>query len=194
MATDGQPAQPFAAREGRLVLGPGNRIDAFVDCNLKPGASAPIVVDSTDGPVTIATIVCEAGEAARPTMRDEPQPLPANGLPDRMDFRGAFRLDATIGRQAGNDTHATFSVKRGRTVMLGLSNPTSETRPIHLHGHSFRLLDALDDGWKPFWLDTIPVAPRGNVRIAFVADNPGKWLLQGLDQGHGAAAWFEVSR
>ncbi|MGB6752908.1 MAG: multicopper oxidase domain-containing protein [Xanthobacteraceae bacterium] len=50
---------------------------------------------------------------------------------------------------------------------------------IHLHGHSFRLLDALDDGWKPFWLDTMPVAPGGKARIALVADNPGKWLIEG---------------
>ncbi|MGB8741256.1 MAG: multicopper oxidase domain-containing protein, partial [Xanthobacteraceae bacterium] len=50
---------------------------------------------------------------------------------------------------------------------------------IHLHGHSFRLLDALDDGWKPFWLDTMPVAPGGKARIAFVADDPGKWLIEG---------------
>ena len=44
MATDGEPAQPIAAREGRLSLGPGNRIDLFVDCTLAPGANAPITL------------------------------------------------------------------------------------------------------------------------------------------------------
>ena len=74
--------------------------------------------------------------------------------------------------------------------MLGVSNPGSENSFIHLHGHCFRLLDALDDGWKPFWLDTMPLTARGKARIAFVADNPGKWLIEGLN---GANAWFEVT-
>ena len=47
---------------------------------------------------------------------------------------------------------------------------------MHLHGHHVRLLDALDDGWKPFWLDTILAPPQRTTRVAFVADNRGKWL------------------
>ena len=31
MALDGQPAEPFPARNGALVLAPGGRVDAFVD-------------------------------------------------------------------------------------------------------------------------------------------------------------------
>ena len=31
MALDGQPAEPFPARNGALVLAPGGRADAFVD-------------------------------------------------------------------------------------------------------------------------------------------------------------------
>ena len=77
--------------------------------------------------------------------------------------------------------------------MLKVSNITLENCYIHLHGHSFRLLDALDDGWKPFWLDTLPLAPQASARIAFVADNPGQWLIEGLAAKHGAEeAWFEV--
>ena len=47
---------------------------------------------------------------------------------------------------------------------------------VHVHGHHFRLLDRLDDGWKPYWLDTLVVGDQVE-RIAFVADNPGKWLI-----------------
>ena len=28
--------------------------------------------------------------------------------------------------------------------------------------------------------------------MAFVADNPGKWLIEGLTMATGADAWFEV--
>ena len=44
MAIDGQPAEPFVARDGRLVLGPGNRIDLFFDATLSPGTNAPLLL------------------------------------------------------------------------------------------------------------------------------------------------------
>ena len=66
---------------------------------------------------------------------------------------------------------------------------------VHLHGHSVRLLDRLDDGWKPFWLDTLVVGEQTE-RIAFVADNPGKWLIECRAAGAqdaGTAVWFAVT-
>jgi FtsP/CotA-like multicopper oxidase with cupredoxin domain len=192
MATDGQPAEPFAARDGRLSLGPGNRVDVFIDCTLFPEATAPVTIEGMAAP--IARIVCQAGTAAIKAPRQEPHPLPPNGLPERMDFARALRFEG-VGSRAGVERKAPlFTVKRGRTVVLKLSNPTSENAYIHLHGHSFRLLDALDDGWKPFWLDTLPLAPGTDARVGFVADNRGKWLIEGLVGSHGAdEAWFEVT-
>jgi FtsP/CotA-like multicopper oxidase with cupredoxin domain len=196
MATDGEPAEPFAARGGRLALGPGNRIDVFVDCTLEPGASTPVVADFADAPIPIAHIICEDGPASRPAPRPDPQPLPPNPLPERMDFVGALRFGIPIGKHPAKDAKSTsplFSIKRGRTVVIALSNPTGENGFIHLHGHHFRLLDALDDGWKPFWLDTLPIAPQSDIRIAFVADNPGKWLIEGLAKDGAPETWFEVT-
>jgi FtsP/CotA-like multicopper oxidase with cupredoxin domain len=196
MAIDGQPAQPFVAREGELTLGAGNRIDTIVDCTLAPGNSASMTVEDTDRPERrpVVTIQCDPEKPGRPTPRDAPKSLPPNPLPERMDFRDADRFEAAIGRTDPDKKAALrFVVKRGRTVMLGLSNPTSENGFIHVHGHCFRLLDALDDGWKPFWLDTMPVAPGGKARIAFVADNPGEWLIEGLaDDYLGAGGYFVV--
>ena len=66
---------------------------------------------------------------------------------------------------------------------------------LHLHGHHFRLLDRLDDGWKPYWLDTLVVGEAVE-RIAFVADNPGRWLIECrmLERPDtGGAAWFAVT-
>ena len=75
---------------------------------------------------------------------------------------------------------------------MALHNPSGHPQVVHLHGHHFRLLDRLDDGWKPYWLDTLVVGGQIE-RIAFVADNPGKWLidcrtLDGADIG--TAGWF----
>jgi FtsP/CotA-like multicopper oxidase with cupredoxin domain len=89
-----------------------------------------------------------------------------------------------------------FSVRRGRIVVLALANRTEAAQVVHLHGHSARLLDRLDDGWKPFWMDTLLVEPRATERIAFLADNPGKWAIdaRALDRdAAGLAGWFEVT-
>ncbi len=91
--------------------------------------------------------------------------------------------------------HPLFTVRRGRAVTLALRNPAGHPHAVHLHGHHFRLLDRLDDGWKPFWLDTLVVGEQVE-RIAFVADNPGKWLIHSrrLEQtGTDVAVWFAVT-
>ena len=63
-----------------------------------------------------------------------------------------------------------FRAKAGRTVVLALTNRGDIADVFHLHGHHFRLLDRLDDGWKPFWLDTLAVEPGQTQRIAFAAE------------------------
>ena len=95
----------------------------------------------------------------------------------------------------GESAAPIFSISRGRGVNLALQNPSGHPHVVHVHGHHFRLLDRLDDGWKPYWLDTLVVGELGE-RIAFVADNPGKWLIESrpLDRtGGSAAVWFAVT-
>ncbi len=87
-----------------------------------------------------------------------------------------------------------FATERGRTVVMALDNRDARSHVVHLRGHHFRLLDRLDDGWKPYWLDTILVRPRQTERIAFVADNPGRWLIEhrAIDGPAALGNWFEV--
>jgi FtsP/CotA-like multicopper oxidase with cupredoxin domain len=187
MAIDGQPAEPFAARDGRITLGPGNRVDLFVDATLKAGDNAMLFAESAGGDAPLLRLVYE-GAPARAASLPELKSLPANPLPERMDFRGALRVDISVDATTLGRGAPLFQTKRGRTVMLALANKTAALQMIHLHGHSVRLLDKLDDGWKPFWLDTIALSPQNITRVAFVADNPGKWLIESQT----AATWFEV--
>jgi FtsP/CotA-like multicopper oxidase with cupredoxin domain len=194
MAIDGEPAQPFMARDSQVALGPGNRIDLFVDVATE-SASVPIVLrDAADEPHEIARLIARPSDGA--TKFSDPRPLPANPLPERMDFRGALKTDVGIGATAGElGAQPLFTIARGRTVMLALVNRTDRPRAVHLHGHHFRLLDRLDDGWKPFWLDTVLVPPRETQRVAFVGDNVGKWLIDGhatAEADATPAGWFEV--
>lgn len=200
MAIDGQPAEPFVARDGAIALGPGNRLDAFVDATLDPGSIAPILLSDFGSEVAIARLVYHGGAAARAEPRPDPAPLSPNPLPARMNFAGALKLDVPLGGDAAGGFvpkpgQPLFRVKGGRTVMLAFHNRTPAPHAIHVHGHHVRLLDKLDDGWKPFWLDTVLSLPSDTTRIAFVADNPGKWALQARSlggEGAGLTAWFEV--
>jgi len=85
--------------------------------------------------------------------------------------------------------------QRGRTYVLALKNETAWWHPMHLHGHSFRVLSrngaAIDDA---IWGDTVLVEPRQTVEVAFVADNPGDWMLHCHVIDHQVAGMMTVLR
>lgn len=230
MAIDGQPAEPFLARDGRFILGPGSRVDLFVDADREAFRILADTLEGSEAPIIRFTPKAQDGFRATPR-GEAPKPLPANPLPARIDLKSAFRLDIpleggamsplmmrrmrsgaaipghgldpaarlwTIAGLASSGHHgpALFSVPRGKPVVLAFRNDTAFPHGMHLHGHHFRLLDNLDDGWKPFWLDTLLIDARQTTRIAFIADNPGKWMIHCHMLEHqesGMAAWFEVT-
>ena len=85
------------------------------------------------------------------------------------------------GRSATEDDHAhvpLLTLDRDTTVVLELVNDTNWWHPIHLHGHSFRILSR--DGRalpRSIVADTSLLPPRGRAEVAFVADNPGDWMF-----------------
>jgi FtsP/CotA-like multicopper oxidase with cupredoxin domain len=76
-------------------------------------------------------------------------------------------------------THAPLlELKRGGHYVLALDNETAWHHPIHLHGHAFRVIARNGEPTRHReWQDTVLMAPRERVDIAFVADNPGDWML-----------------
>jgi len=206
MAIDGEPTEPFEAQNGRVMLGPGNRLDLLVDTTLAAGDSSSILVEQPIGDVPVARLVYDRTPPTRLVRRPDPSPLPANPLPLRMGFEQAVRVGIDLADdeaipQGGPWTVAAlapaplFSVRPGRTVILTLINRDDTPQGFHVHGHHFRLLDNLDDGWKPFWLDTLMVPARQTLRLAFVADNAGRWPIErrSLKPWRPTfTAWFEV--
>ncbi|WP_409346818.1 multicopper oxidase family protein [Paenibacillus sp. MBLB4367] len=72
-------------------------------------------------------------------------------------------------------------VKKGETVRLRLINAGYLTHRIHLHGHDYRITAA--DGQSlnnPGLLrdSVVEIAPGERYDIEFVADNPGRWLIE----------------
>jgi FtsP/CotA-like multicopper oxidase with cupredoxin domain len=71
-----------------------------------------------------------------------------------------------------------LALRKGQSCVLVLRNETAWWHPMHLHGHSFRVISRNDQPpARPEWRDTVLVPPREAVEIAFVADNPGDWMF-----------------
>jgi FtsP/CotA-like multicopper oxidase with cupredoxin domain len=203
MAIDGEPAEPFPARNGAVVLAPGGRVDAFVDSIGQPGSTSPILLHDGKEARPIARLVASTEPPIRSAPLPPAPPLPSNGLPAQLDLKNATRVDLTLAPQAEWVTPAGFAAtaapafraKAGRTVVLALTNRAEIATVFHLHGHHFRLLDRLDDGWKPFWLDTLAIEPKQTQRIAFSADYTGRWLIETMATDWAAprlVRWYSV--
>jgi FtsP/CotA-like multicopper oxidase with cupredoxin domain len=89
-----------------------------------------------------------------------------------------------------------MSFARGTSVRLRLTNTTPHVHPMHLHGHTFKVLSASKLKRPEHWADTVLVMPEERVEIAFVADNPGNWMIHCHIIEHqetGMMAWFKVA-
>ena len=204
MALDSQPAEPFLARNGALLLAPGARIDAFIDATAPAGSKAGILLHDGQEARPIGRLVVSDEPPLRAVPLPPAPPLPPNELPTRLDLRNALRFELVLGAPAADwvavpgftaSSAPAFRAKAGRTVVLALTNRAATATVFHLHGHHFRLLDRLDEGWKPFWLDTLAIEPGQTERVAFAADHRGHWLLEAMAADWAAprlVRWYSV--
>ncbi len=65
----------------------------------------------------------------------------------------------------------------GRTYRLALTNKTLYDHPVHIHGHTFKVLASDKPGVPVHYADTVLLRPEETLDVAFVADNPGDWML-----------------
>jgi FtsP/CotA-like multicopper oxidase with cupredoxin domain len=204
MALDSQPSEPFPARNGALVLAPGGRTDVFIDVTKPPGSSSAILLHNGKEARPIARLVVSKDPPIRNAPLAVAPPLPSNGLPTELDLRNAMRIDLTLGGAQADwvapaaftaSARPVFKAKTGRTVVLALVNRGDIATVFHLHGHHFRLLDRLDDGWKPFWLDTLAIEAGQTQRIAFSVQYAGRWLMESVATDWAAprlVQWYSV--
>ncbi|HMA35487.1 MAG TPA: multicopper oxidase family protein [Chloroflexia bacterium] len=110
------------------------------------------------------------------TSFDVSQDLHIGVVPGFRD--GAFENIHLLNGQAAPDT-APILVRPGQVVRLRFINETDEYHPMHLHGHIFSVISK--NGQRitgsPVHLDSILVAPHETWEVAFLADNPGLWML-----------------
>ncbi|HEY0234936.1 MAG TPA: multicopper oxidase domain-containing protein, partial [Afipia sp.] len=184
---------------GQIVLGPGTRADAFVDAARPSGTASDILLHDGTKAMPIGRIVTSGEERAAPL--PAPAPLSPSASP-RVDLKTAQRFDLSLdpaqwSAPAAFDRSSkpALRVKRGQTVTLAITNAAQSPATFHLHGHHFRLLDRMDDGWKPFWLDTLVFQPGQTQRIAFAADFTGNFLMEAMGNAWSAPRllrWYGI--
>jgi FtsP/CotA-like multicopper oxidase with cupredoxin domain len=217
IALDGHPVEP--AKAARVVLGPGMRADLILDCLGKPGSRHRVVDDFYPRRAYRLLDVSYGDERAPDRALAGPPRLAANpvaepdvgraerhnvrfdgGMMGRMPMQpGQGQMIWTVnGKSVADHAHRhepMLSLQRGRSYVLELANETAWHHPIHLHGHTFRVLSR--DG-KPNprreWSDTVLLDPRSGADIAFVADNPGDWMFHCHILEHQASGMMAVVR
>lgn len=223
VALDGQPL-PAPRAAGPLVLAPGQRADLIVDATAGEGEEGLLVYRGREQDFTLASFTFrgQAREARLPA----PRPLPPNPVPPLGDLsqarRETLRMDGgAMGRMrqamlggrmvgvrelAGQGKVWAFNglaempdaplltASRGETVRLAMANDSAWPHAMHLHGHHFRAIAS--DGAAGPLRDTLLLDRGETAEIAFVADNPGDWLLHCHMPGHsfsGMKTWFRVA-
>lgn len=120
----------------------------------------------------------------------------SGGMGSGMHGRAIWSIN---GMSMTGDGHAGMppmvTLAEGVSHLVAMRNETAWWHPMHLHGFSFRVLkrNGLQVPHKQ-WADTILLAPRDTVEVAFVADHPGDWMLHCHVTDHQTAGLMTVLR
>jgi len=219
IALDGQPVEPYQLEGGAVLLGPAMRADLILDMMAAPG-SRHEVHDGFYRRLAYKLVDLEYGD--EPPLRAraaDPPRLAANPLAE-PDVRGAERHEIVftggmMGDMRGMGRGMAWAVnglangcgdgglpfepflvlRKGRSYVLHLVNDTAWHHPIHLHGHSFLVVSSNGEATPHReWLDTVMLNPRERAEIAFVADNPGDWMLHCHVLDHQASGMMSCIR
>jgi FtsP/CotA-like multicopper oxidase with cupredoxin domain len=88
-----------------------------------------------------------------------------------------------------------LTLRRNASVIFALKNDSVFDHPIHLHGHTFRIVSRNGKPLAvPICTDTILMTQQEEAEIAFVADNPGDWMIHCHILEHQAAGMGAIFR
>lgn len=226
VALDGQPCDPFDPLKRTVVLLPGSRYDVMLDAPMEPKAEGRVIVALGAGIPVVRFVTEGEALPPRPPVQPLPpndvppsirlqnalraelsisggmdKPAPGAPAPVPADVERLFPSNMPVfrlnnGAANGFAGKALFTVRRGAPVVLAILNRTAWSQVLTVHGHVFRLLHPLDDGWEPYFMDTLHMPENTLSRIAFDATNPGKWAIRSTNAEHfdaGLFTWFEVT-
>lgn len=208
VALDGQPIAPRQGGILGLVLQPGQRIDLVLDagggdavmaldisgdivevCYLeREGAAGDAVLEDNFAlpinPIavnidvaqarTVPVVIAGGAKGGLKSAKFRNEVLDLRGLLERGM---AWAINGVAG--PGGELIGKFA--KGESIIFDIDNATQFDQPLHIHGHVWQVIEqggAVQEG-QP-WRDTTLVPAMKRQKLAFVADNPGIWVLQSL--------------
>lgn len=125
------------------------------------------------GGMVMAEMGGSMGDGAAP---DTARGMMGRGMMGMMHGQGIWFINGKAAE--GHVLEPLLTLVRDASHVLAMTNATAWHHPIHLHGHSFRVISRNGAPTRHReWQDTVLMAPRETVEIAFVADNPGDWMF-----------------
>lgn len=193
VAADGNPTAPVAGRVLPMTM--GQRLDILLEIPAAGGAFPIFAQREGDRKRTgfvlatagaaVPKLAGEAAEAAPPVdLTLERRLTPLQPLsPKPADARFAIRLTGSMSPYIWTiddlpfGRHRPLTAPRGGRVEIEMTNASDMAHPMHLHGFHFQVVGVNGAAMAGAVRDTVLVPVGGSIRIAFDADNPGRWPL-----------------
>ncbi|AJQ94101.1 multicopper oxidase family protein [Gynuella sunshinyii] len=199
VAIDGSPVnEPYPLQVH--PMGPGMRLDLAV---VTPAAGESVRIKNAKGRLMFDLVDFQVEASAFKRQAGPVKSLPANPIPKPdlghaetvnfvFEWEGAIspadkdgNSDPkfwTINRRAWDKMTADYipdpvaRLTLGKSYIFNLRNNTPNSHPIHLHGFIWIVLNSNKKDIVPFHTDTVLLEKNETVQVAFVADNPGRWM------------------
>jgi FtsP/CotA-like multicopper oxidase with cupredoxin domain len=198
IALDGNPV-PTPAAIDVLMLGPGERIDAWVEMK-QPGIW---IMGAPEDPVReggLGIVIEYANQHRTPqwtpatksawdyTIFGKPPSQPAPSTPLDMVFdkilRGAGKLNSFTVNGKSYPHDQEFVLKQGTRYRLTFHNRTDDAHPLHVHRHQLEIAEIYGKPTSGVIKDTVVVPTYGRASVDFTADQPGLTLFHCHIQAH----------
>jgi FtsP/CotA-like multicopper oxidase with cupredoxin domain len=201
LALDGNPV-PAPKAVDQLFLGPGERVDAYVEMN-QPGVWIMGAPEDDIRNGGLGVVVEYANQRRQPqwvapakpswdyTVFGKPGVQPAaDASLQTIDMvfekvprgMGTFNSFTVNGKAYPHDQE--FVLKQGARYRLVFRNRTDDAHPLHLHRHLFELTEIYGKATAGIIKDTVVAPFYGRVAVDFVADQPGLTLFHCHIQHH----------
>ncbi len=199
LALDGNPV-PTQQTVDVLVLGVAERADVIVEMN-HPGVWILGEIDETMRRKGLGVVIEYAGHGGEPQWSAPPRAgwdytafgrPGATSEPDerlRLVFqkvpggRGGYNR-WTINGKSWPHSNPLFTVQRGKTYRIAMTNDSGDTHPVHLHRHTFEVVKIGARPTAGLLKDTLNMTRFSTAEIQFVADDPGPTLFHCHQQDH----------
>jgi FtsP/CotA-like multicopper oxidase with cupredoxin domain len=204
IALDGNPV-PTPAAVDVLMLGPGERIDAWVEMT----QAGVWILGAPEDPVReggLGIVIEYASQRRTPQWTPPPKSAwdytifgnppgfnkpPSGAAPtEKLDMvfekipRGAGKFNSFTVNGKPYPHEQEFMLKQGTRYRLTFHNRTDDSHPMHLHRHQLEIAEIYGKATSGVIKDTVVVPTYGRASVDFTADQPGLTLFHCHIQHH----------